>query len=130
MSVRTGNYKMLFVATNNFNIRSLILPNQHVHRSVEIYISPIQSFLPAAKIFSWRSTLLYCTTAIPENEVHIFGNSSLSPRTSLVYSLGQLHFLGAPFDHLQFTNDWFNQNLLPFIKVNMEDAHKPIILKY
>ena len=41
-------------------------------------------------------------------------------------STGRLHFLGAPFDHLQFTDEWFNEYLMPYVNVKMEDAHKPI----
>eukprot|EP00731_Ephydatia_muelleri_P031551 Em0023g58a len=32
-------------------------------------------------------------------------------------STGSLHFLSAPFDHLQFTEEWFIQNLVPYINV-------------
>jgi palmitoyl-protein thioesterase len=31
-------------------------------------------------------------------------------------STGGLHFLSAPFDHLQFTEQWFIDNLIPFVK--------------
>ena len=33
-------------------------------------------------------------------------------------STGSLHFISAPFDHLQFTEEWFTQNLVPYINVN------------
>lgn len=36
---------------------------------------------------------------------------------------GRLHFLGAPFDHLQFTEEWFIQNLVPFINVSFDDEN-------
>ena len=28
----------------------------------------------------------------------------------------KLHFLGAPGDHLQFTDEWFVDNIVPFLK--------------
>ena len=39
---------------------------------------------------------------------------------------GRLHFLSAPFNHLQFTDDWFNKNLMPYIKVDQVNAKLPI----
>lgn len=38
---------------------------------------------------------------------------------------GRLQFLGAPFDHLKFTQEWFIDNLIPFINVSFDDdKHK------
>jgi palmitoyl-protein thioesterase len=37
---------------------------------------------------------------------------------------GRLHFLAAPFDHLQFTEQWFFDNLFQYINVNFDDLRK------
>ena len=34
---------------------------------------------------------------------------------------GAIHFIEAPFDHLKFSEDWFLQNLLPFIDVTFDN---------
>lgn len=41
-------------------------------------------------------------------------------------STGRLHFLTSPTDHLRFTEDWFNTNLMPYIKVDSSQVHLPI----
>lgn len=38
-------------------------------------------------------------------------------------STGSIHFLAAPFDHLKFTEEWFLENLLPFIDVTFDDEN-------
>jgi len=43
-------------------------------------------------------------------------------------STGRIHFLEAPYDHLQFTDDWFNANLLPYIKVDSSQVTLPMKL--
>lgn len=44
-----------------------------------------------------------------------------------LHDAGRLHFLGAPFDHLQFTETWFIDNLLPFINVQFGDIRKKVV---
>ena len=40
---------------------------------------------------------------------------------------GRLHFLGAPWDHLQMTEVWFMANLVkPFVNVTYDDVRKPV----
>ena len=42
---------------------------------------------------------------------------------------GRLHFLGAPWDHLQMTEDWFMANLVsPFVNVTYDNVRDPVKL--
>ena len=40
----------------------------------------------------------------------------------------RLHFIGAPWDHLQMTTDWFMKNLVePFVDVNFDNVRTPVV---
>ena len=42
---------------------------------------------------------------------------------------GRLHFLGAPWDHLHMTEDWFMKNLVePFLDVTFDNVRNPVVL--
>lgn len=41
-------------------------------------------------------------------------------------STGRLQFISAPFDHLQFSDEWFTTNLLPYVNTKTVDSHKPL----
>lgn len=55
-------------------------------------------------------------------ESDLYKNDLLGLKT--LNDTGRLHFLGAPFDHLQFTEQWFIDNLVPFINVSFDDGKK------
>lgn len=41
---------------------------------------------------------------------------------------GRLHFLGAPWDHLQMKTDWFLANLVkPFVDVTFDNVRNPVV---
>ena len=39
---------------------------------------------------------------------------------------GKIQFIEAPFNHLQFTEEWFFDNLLPFINVTFFDVRERV----
>lgn len=55
-------------------------------------------------------------------ESDLYKNDLLGLKT--LNDTGRLHFLGAPFDHLKFTEQWFIDNLVPFINVQFNEDEK------
>ena len=41
-------------------------------------------------------------------------------------STGRIHFIEAPGDHLQFSLEWFDTNLMPYIKVDRSQVTLPL----
>ena len=39
---------------------------------------------------------------------------------------GRIKFIEAPFNHLQFTEDWFFENLLPYFNTTFSDV-RPLV---
>ena len=40
---------------------------------------------------------------------------------------GRIKFVEAPFNHLQFTEEWFFDNLLPYINVTFSNVREPVM---